>query len=115
MGKEKKKTTKKETNVKEEKVTKKDAKELAKEKVKKVEKKKDKKKDKKDKKENIFKRIIGFFKGVKTEMSKVVWPSRRHMVKYSIATICFIIFFALYFLGIMALFDLIKEFFISVL
>lgn len=112
MGKEKKKTTKKETNVKEEKVTKKEAKEVAKAKTKKVEKKKEKKKDKK---ENIFKRIIGFFKGVKSEMSKVAWPSRKHMVKYSIATICFIIFFALYFLGIMALFDLIKEFFISVL
>lgn len=108
MGKENKKTTKKESNVKEEKATKKEAKA----KVKKVEKKKDKKKDKK---ENIFKRIVGFFKDVKSEMSKVVWPSRKHMVKYSITTICLIIFFALYFLGIMALFDLIKEFFISVL
>lgn len=112
MGKENKKTAKKETNVKEEKATKKEAKEVAKAKVKKVEKKKDKKKDKK---ENIFKRIVGFFKGVKSEMSKVAWPSRKHMVKYSITTICLIIFFALYFLGIMALFDLIKEFFISVL
>jgi len=115
MGKEKKKATKKnaDVKVKEEKEI---VKETAKEKIKKVAKKKDvKKANKKSKKENVFKRILGFFKGVKSEMSKVVWPSKRHMVKYSIATICFVIFFALYFLGIMAIFDLLKEFFVSVL
>ena len=121
MGNEKKKTTKKITEVKEVKEEVKTIKNKAKKVEKKKEAKKDKKKEaKKDKKkeakkENIFKKIIGFFKGVKSEMSKVVWPSKKNMVKYSIATIFFIIIFAIYFSAIMALFGLLKEFIISVL
>lgn len=113
MGKEKKKTTKNKAEVKE---VKEEVK-TTKNKSKKVEKKKEVKKDKKKevKKENIFKKIIGFFKGVKSEMSKVVWPTKKNMVKYSIATIFFIIIFAIYFSAIMALFGLLKEFIISVL
>ena len=56
--------------------------------TKKVVKKETKKKDKK--KESLFKQI-------KKEMQKVHFPSRKDMVKYSIATIAFVIFFALYF------------------
>ena len=113
MGKEKKKATKNKAEVKE---VKEEVK-TTKNKAKKVEKKKEVKKDKKKdvKKENIFKKIIGFFKGVKSEMSKVVWPTKKNMVKYSIATIFFIIIFAIYFSAIMALFGLLKEFIISVL
>ena len=45
---------------------------------------------KKEKKENLFKQI-------KKEMSKVHFPTRKDMVKYSIATIVFVLFFAGYF------------------
>ena len=45
---------------------------------------------KKEKKESLIKQI-------KKEMSKVHFPSRKDMVKYSIATIVFVIFFAGYF------------------
>ncbi len=45
---------------------------------------------KKEKKENLFKQI-------QKEMKKVHFPSRKDMVKYSIATIVFVIFFAGYF------------------
>ena len=38
-----------------------------------------------------------FFTGVKKEMKHVRWPLRKEMVKYSIATLSFIIFFALFF------------------
>ncbi len=38
-----------------------------------------------------------FFSEVKKELSKVKWPSKKDMVKYSIATICFVIFFAGFF------------------
>lgn len=38
-----------------------------------------------------------FFTGVKKEMGKVRWPLKKEMIKYSIATISFIIFFALFF------------------
>lgn len=41
--------------------------------------------------------IFGFFKEVKNEVSKVKWPSKKDMLKYSIATIVFVIFFALFF------------------
>lgn len=41
--------------------------------------------------------IVGFFKEVKNEVSKVKWPSKKDMAKYSIATIIFVIFFALFF------------------
>ena len=41
--------------------------------------------------------IIGFFKDVKNEVSKVKWPSKKDMVKYSAATIVFVVFFGLFF------------------
>ena len=47
--------------------------------------------------EFIMKKIKKFFSEVKKELSKVKWPSRKDMVKYSIATISFVIFFAVFF------------------
>ena len=44
-----------------------------------------------------MKRIIKFFKGIKKEISRVRWPNKKEMVKYSVATILFILFFALFF------------------
>ena len=62
-------------------------------------KKKPQKKSVKNKKTNKKKHstVVTFFKEVKSEMSKVKWPSKKDMVKYSIATIIFIVFFALFF------------------
>ena len=54
---------------------------------KKVEKTKPKKKEKQE----------SFFTGVRKEMKKLRWPLKKEMVKYSIATLSFIIFFALFF------------------
>ena len=72
-----------------EKVTKKVEKKETKKDIKKVAKKDTKKKEKKVKE--------SFFKSVKNEMGKVRWPLKKEMVKYSIATLSFIIFFALFF------------------
>lgn len=36
----------------------------------------------------------------KSEFNKIKWPSKKEMIKYSIATIVFIIFFALFFFAI---------------
>lgn len=55
--------------------------------VKKIEKKQPKKKEKQE----------SFFTGVRKEMKKVRWPLKKEMVKYSVATLSFIIFFALFF------------------
>ena len=63
-------------------------------------KKKTTKKDTKGKNKKNGKKkscIIGFFKEVKSEVSKVKWPSKKDMIKYSIATIVFVVFFALFF------------------
>ena len=38
-----------------------------------------------------------FFKNVKQEMKKVKWPSKKDMVKYSIATLIIIAFFFAFF------------------
>lgn len=47
-----------------------------------------------------MKKIKNFFKDVKKEVSKVKWPSKKDMFKYSLTTIIFIVFFAFFFLGI---------------
>ncbi len=47
-----------------------------------------------------MKKIKKFFSEVKKELGKVKWPNRKDMVKYSIATISFVIFFALFFFAI---------------
>ena len=50
-----------------------------------------------------------FCHGVKSETSKVHWPSKKDMVKYSIATILFIIFCSLFFYLIEIIFALIQS------
>ncbi len=81
-------------------------------KTKEVEKKKTTKKDTKKKTTKKVKKqsgIVRFFKEVKSEVSKVKWPSKKDMVKYSLATIIFVVFFALFFYGIDAIIALLKE------
>ena len=51
----------------------------------------------------------GWFKSVITEVSKVKWPSKKELVKYSLVTIVFIIFFALFFYAIELLVALLKS------
>ena len=45
----------------------------------------------------IAKKIVLFFIGVKNEMKKVKWVSKKEMVKYSAATLAFIFIFAAFF------------------
>ena len=59
---------------------------------------------KKENKKNIFEKFKLFCKGVWTEALRVRWTSKKDMVKYSIATIIFIVFFSLFFYGIDAIF-----------
>ena len=44
-----------------------------------------------------MKKIARFFVSVKEEMKKVKWPTKKEMIKYSAATLSFIIVFALFF------------------
>ena len=49
-----------------------------------------------------------FFKDVKKEMSKVKWPDKKYMIKYSVATFAMIITVSVYFYLITAVFAAIK-------
>lgn len=89
MVKETKKTTKKNATPKKEVV--KAKKETTKKKT------TTKKVEKKEKKVGLFKKISNWFKSVIKEVSKVKWTSKKEMLKYSIATIVFVIFFGLFF------------------
>ena len=56
-----------------------------------------KEKDNKKKKKGIFKGIKSYFKGVKKEIGRIRWTSGKDLLKYSIATIMFVLFFGVYF------------------
>lgn len=47
-----------------------------------------------------MKKIVRFLVGVKDEMKKVRWPKKKEMITYSLATISFIIVFAVFFGGL---------------
>lgn len=55
-----------------------------------------------------MKKIKKFFSEVKKELAKVKWPNKKDMVKYSVATIIFVIFFAGFFYAIDLLMALVK-------
>ena len=59
-----------------------------------------KEKKQKESKGNIFKRIGRYFKGVLKEIKRIRWTSGKELVKYSVATVLFVLFFGLYFYGI---------------
>lgn len=42
-------------------------------------------------------KIKKFFAGVKKEMSRVRWPGKKDMIKYSVAVLVCIVFFAIFF------------------
>ena len=50
-----------------------------------------------------------FFNGVISEFKKVRWPNKKEMIKNSIATIVFILFFALFFYLIEIIIFFIKQ------
>jgi len=60
-------------------------------------------------KKGLFTKFRIFCHGVKSEFEKVHWPTKKDMVKYSIATIVFIIFCGLFFYAIDIIFALIKS------
>ena len=55
-----------------------------------------------------MKKVKKFFSEVKKELAKVRWPNKKDMVKYSVATIIFVIFFAGFFYVIDLLMALVK-------
>lgn len=56
-----------------------------------------------------MKKIKEFLISVKKETSKIKWPTRKEMIKYSGATISFMIFFGLFFFVLDVFFAFIKS------
>ncbi len=52
-----------------------------------------KKGSKKNQKPSLFNRIGSYFKGVRTEVKRVVWPSKPELVKYTAAVLVMLVFF----------------------
>ena len=78
-------------------------------KKKKVETKKVVKTEEKKERKGLKDKFMTFCHGVKSEFKKVRWPTKNDMVKYSIATIVFIISFSIFFYLIDVLFALIQS------
>ena len=62
-----------------------------------------------EEKKSLFTRFRIFCNGVKGEFTKVHWTSKSDMIKYSVATIVFIVFFSVFFYGIDIIFALVKS------
>ncbi len=56
-----------------------------------------------------MKKIKEFLISVKKETAKIKWPTRKEMIKYSGATISFMIFFGIFFFLLDVLFAFIKS------
>ena len=71
--------------------------ELAAKAEKKAEKKPEKKVEKKkaDKKPGVFRRLLNYLGDVKSEMRRVVWPSKEELKSYSVAIIAMLIVFGI--------------------
>ncbi len=63
------------------------------------------------KKENIIFKMKMFVRGVKSEFVKVHWTKKKDLIKYSIATIFFLVFSATFFYLIDILFAVIQSLF----
>ena len=97
---------KKEKKVTEEKVTKK-VKQVTKKELKEKEVKKETKT--KEKKKIIYSRLLGYFKGVKKEVSRIRWTKGKELLKYSVAAVAIILFFCVYFYVIDVLVALLRS------
>ena len=47
-----------------------------------------------------MKKVVDYFKGVKKELSRIKWTNKKDLVKYSISTILFVLFFGVFFYAI---------------
>ena len=74
-------------------------------------KKVEKKIEKETEKKNLLVKFRIFCHGVKSEFEKIHWPSKKDMIKYSIATLCFIVFMSVFFYLIDVIFALVQSLF----
>lgn len=56
-----------------------------------------------------MKKIIDYFKGVKKEVSRIKWTSKKELLKYSVSTIIFMLFFGVFFYAVDILVALLRS------
>ena len=56
-----------------------------------------------------MKKVVDYFKGVKQEISIIKWTSKRDLVKYSVSSIVFVLFFGVFFYAIDMLVALLRS------
>lgn len=56
-----------------------------------------------------MKKIVDYFKGVKKEISRIKWVSKKDLFKYSISTIVFMLFFGVFFYAVDLLVALLRS------
>ena len=56
-----------------------------------------------------MKKIVDYFKGVKKEISRIKWTSKKDLVKYSVSTVIFMLFFGVFFYAIDMLVALLRS------
>lgn len=66
---------------------------------------------KEEEKKSLWGKFMNFWYGVGSEFKKVRWTSKKDMLKYSVATIIFIVFCSIFFYGIDTIFALIQSLF----
>ena len=66
---------------------------------------------KSDSNSTLWDKFMNFCYGVKNEIKKVRWTSKKDMIKYSIATITFILFCSIFFYGSDTIFALVQSLF----
>lgn len=70
-------------------------------------KKKESKKN--NEKTGLWTRFMVYCRGVKTEFKRVHWTTKKDLVRYSAATLIFVVVFSLFFYGINALYALLHS------
>ena len=56
-----------------------------------------------------MRKIIDYFKGVKKEISRIKWTSKKDLLKYSVSTIVFMLFFGVFFYAVDILVALLRS------
>ena len=56
-----------------------------------------------------MKKIVDYFKGVKKEISRIKWTSKKDLVKYSVSTVVFMLFFGVFFYAVDILVALLRS------
>ena len=54
-------------------------------------------------------RMVEYFKGVKKEISRIKWTNKKELIKYSVSTILFMLFFGVFFYAIDLLVALLRS------